>query len=163
MSAWFLDSKPSTCLQCCVSLSDDSLIMWLLGTLLYIHNNCSRLICSRFLNGKTSNLVKPGAHGCGPRKPGFLKSFRPQTLVYVCVCVHPPRPLITSHMKGMRNNRIRQFYGSSISLYIQLLLLINWMDMALVTLPIVNACWRKLKTGTNYSRTTRWRQVVRAF
>ena len=28
----------------------------------------------------------------------------------MCVCP-PPRPLITSHVKGMRNNRIRQFYG----------------------------------------------------
>ena len=30
----------------------------------------------------------------------------------MCVCVcPPPRALITSHTKGMCNNRIRQFYG----------------------------------------------------
>ena len=54
------------------------------------------------------------------RAPGFLKSFRPRTLVYVYVCVRvcpPPRPLITSHVKGMRNKRVRQFYGPSVSLY----------------------------------------------
>ena len=31
--------------------------------------------------------------------------------VGVCVCVSAPRALIISHIKGMRNNRIRQFYG----------------------------------------------------
>ena len=36
--------------------------------------------------------------------------------VYVCVTL-PPRPLITSHMKGMCNNWIMKFYGFSISLY----------------------------------------------
>ena len=34
-------------------------------------------------------LFKPGARGRRPRAPGFLKSFRPRTLVYVCVCVRP--------------------------------------------------------------------------
>ena len=32
-----------------------------------------------------ARVVKPGACGRRPRMPGFLKSFRPQTLVYVCV------------------------------------------------------------------------------
>ena len=41
--------------------------------------------------------------------PGFLKLFCPQTLVYVCVSA--PRVLITSHVKGTRNNWIWQFYG----------------------------------------------------
>ena len=62
-------------------------------------------------------IFKPGMHGrrpLTPGSPGFLKLFRPRMLVYVCVCVcvcvSPPlRPLITSHMKGMRNNRVRQF------------------------------------------------------
>ena len=36
--------------------------------------------------------------------------------VGVCMCLLP-RVLITSHMKGIRNNQIRQFYGFSISLY----------------------------------------------
>ena len=47
--------------------------------------------------------------------PGFLKSFYPGTLVYVCVSL--PRVLITSHLKGTRNMRIKKFYSFSISLY----------------------------------------------
>ena len=66
--------------------------------------------------------------------PGFLTSFRLKTLVYVCV--HTPRPLITSHVKGIYNNWIRQFYGFSVSLYD----MINWMGKALVTLHVINAC-----------------------
>ena len=37
--------------------------------------------------------------------------------VRACVCVSTPRPLITSHLKGTRNNRIKKFYGYSVSLY----------------------------------------------
>ena len=40
--------------------------------------------------------------------------------VRVCVCARvcvPPGPLITSHMKGTRNNQIMKFYGYSVSLY----------------------------------------------
>ena len=37
--------------------------------------------------------------------------------VCVCVCVSGPRALITSHVKGTRNNRIRKFYSFSVSLY----------------------------------------------
>ena len=62
-------------------------------------------------------LVKPGARGQRPCAPSFLKLL---WLVrqYVCVCVSPPpRPLITSHVKGTRNNRIMKFYGYSVSLY----------------------------------------------
>ena len=36
--------------------------------------------------------------------------------VCVCVCVRPG-PLITSHVKGTRNNWIVKFYGYSVSLY----------------------------------------------
>ena len=63
-------------------------------------------------------VFKPGARGRRPRSLGFLKSFHPRTLVYVCVCVcvcPPPSPLITSHVKGMRNKRVRQPYGPSVS------------------------------------------------
>ena len=38
------------------------------------------------------------------------------TNVGVCVCP-PLRALITSYVKGMDNNQIRQFYGFPISLY----------------------------------------------
>ena len=48
---------------------------------------------------------------------GFLKLFRPQKLVYMCVCVSAPRLLITSHVKGTHNNQIMKFYGYSVSLY----------------------------------------------
>ena len=59
-------------------------------------------------------VFKPGTRGPQAwRAPGFLKLFCPRMLVYVYVCP-PPRPLITSHVKGMRNNQIRQFYGPSI-------------------------------------------------
>ena len=34
-------------------------------------------------------FIKPG----GPRGPGFLKSFRPWTLVYVRVCVSAPEAI----------------------------------------------------------------------
>ena len=36
-------------------------------------------------------IIKPGEHAraTGPRAPGFLKSFYPQTLVHVYVCVSP--------------------------------------------------------------------------
>ena len=42
--------------------------------------------------------------------------------VFVCVCVCvcvclAPRPLITSHVKGSRNNRIMKFNSYSVSLY----------------------------------------------
>ena len=38
--------------------------------------------------------------------------------MFACVCVcPPPRPLITSHVKGMRNNWIMKFYSYSVSLY----------------------------------------------
>ena len=37
--------------------------------------------------GPLSFIIKPGACGRRPRAPGFLKSFRPRMLVYVCVCV----------------------------------------------------------------------------
>ena len=43
------------------------------------------------------------------------------TCVCVCVCVcvwvSAPRSLITSHVKGTRNNQIMKFYGYSGSLY----------------------------------------------
>ena len=36
----------------------------------------------------------------------------------MCVCVSPPqRILITSHVKGTRNNQIMKFYSYSVSLY----------------------------------------------
>ena len=35
----------------------------------------------------------------------------------VCVCGLTLRAVITSHVKGMRNNQIRQFYSFSVSLY----------------------------------------------
>ena len=65
--------------------------------------------------------------------PGFLKLLwlaHWYVCVYVCVCVCAcvracvcvcvcalPRPLITSHVKGTRNNQIMKFYGYSVSLY----------------------------------------------
>ena len=67
-----------------------------------------------------SLFVKPGTRGLWPCAPGFLKSFCPRTSVCLRVCVWvcpPPRPLITSHVKGMRNNWIMKFYGYSVSLY----------------------------------------------
>ena len=76
--------------------------------------------------------------GCRPAHLVFLKSFRPRTLVYVCVDKAVLWPL-------------------------QILLSINWMGVALVTLPIMNACQRRLKTGTSYSRTTKWHQLVEAY
>ena len=46
-----------------------------------------------------SPIFKPGAHGCRPHVPGFLK-FLWLTYQYVCVCVSvcvsAPRALITS-------------------------------------------------------------------
>ena len=105
----------------------------------------------------TFKNFKPGTRG-PVAHARFLEII---STVNIGVCVFlPPRPLITSHVKGMRNNWIRQFYGHSVYLYN--LLLINWMGMALVTLPIVNACRRRQKTGTSYSRTTRQRQQVGA-
>ena len=49
--------------------------------------------------------------GLWPARAWFLEIVS-SVNVGVCVCVcPPPRPLITSHVKGMRNNQIRQFYG----------------------------------------------------
>ena len=45
----------------------------------------------------------------------FLETVRLQMLVYVYVSV--PRALITSHVKSMHNNQIKQFYSLFISLY----------------------------------------------
>ena len=61
-------------------------------------------------------IFKPGMCGHRPCVPGFLKLL---WLVrqYVCVCVPTLRPLITSHMKGTRNNWIMKFYGYIVSLY----------------------------------------------
>ena len=33
------------------------------------------------------------------------------------MCVSAPRPLITRHVKGTRNNQIMKLYGYSVSLY----------------------------------------------
>ena len=55
--------------------------------------------------------LKPGARG---RRPGFLKSFRPRMLVYVCVSA--PRPLITSGVIWCDIGRVqlvKQVYGFS--------------------------------------------------
>ena len=63
-------------------------------------------------------LFKPGA--CGRSAHAWflqiVSSANVCMFAYVCVCP-PPRPLITSHVKGMRNNRIMKFYGYSVSLY----------------------------------------------
>ena len=38
--------------------------------------------------------------------------------MFACMCVcPPPRPLITSHVKGTHNNQIMKFYGYSVFLY----------------------------------------------
>ena len=61
------------------------------------------------------------------------------------VCVHPsPKALITSQVKHMHNNHIKQFYSFSVSLLWHFLL-INWLAMALVTLRVMNACQRRLR------------------
>ena len=43
-------------------------------------------------------IFKPGAQAAGPRAPGFLKSFHPQTLVYVCVSA--PEAIINKSHEG---------------------------------------------------------------
>ena len=51
----------------------------------------------------------------GPVRARFLEIVL-SAIIGMCVCVcSPPRVLITSHVKGMRNDRIRQFYGPSVS------------------------------------------------
>ena len=50
-----------------------------------------------------------------PTCAGFLEIVSSAN-VGVCVCL-PLRALITGRMKGTHNNRIRQFYSISISLY----------------------------------------------
>ena len=43
---------------------------------------------------------------------------RASVCLRACVCVcPPPRPLITSHVKGTRNNRVMKFYSYFVSLY----------------------------------------------
>ena len=52
----------------------------------------------------------------GPACAWFLEIIL-STNVGVCVCVcPPPRALTTSHLKGMHNNQIRQFYSLSVSI-----------------------------------------------
>ena len=51
-------------------------------------------------------IIKLGMHRQRPRAPGFLKQF---LLVRRYVCVSAPRALITSHVKHMHNNQIKQF------------------------------------------------------
>ena len=58
--------------------------------------------------------------------PGFLKSFHLQMSVCLRMCVCPsPRVLITSHLKHMRNNHIKQFYGFSVSIYMYMTLAVD--------------------------------------
>ena len=53
--------------------------------------------------------------------PGFLNCFCLHVGMFACVCVcPPPRELITSDMKHMRNNQIKKFYGFSLFLYMTL-------------------------------------------
>ena len=49
--------------------------------------------------------------------------------VGVCVCLLL-RALVTSHVKGTHNNRIRQFYGNSVSLYDTSVNKLNWHDLS---------------------------------
>ena len=81
----------------------------------YIHN-----IHKKFLvNYKQSAIVFKTRCTCGRMScvPGFLKLLWPVCqYAFVCVCL-PLTPLITSHMKGTRNNQIMKFYSYSISLY----------------------------------------------
>ena len=97
--------------------------------------------------------------GRRPCVPGFLKSFRPQTLVYVCVSA--PRPLITSGVIWCDVDRVQlvkqvlQFF-TAFNYYIRDLLSIKWMAVAILTQHVVNTCQGKLKWhGTSYKRTTR--------
>ena len=51
-------------------------------------------------------IFKPGAWACSPHIPSFSSTN-------IGVYVSTPRALIISHVKGMHNNLIRQFYGFS--------------------------------------------------
>ena len=63
------------------------------------------------------DYLNQASAGHRPMCAWFLKVIS-STNIGVCVCVcPPPRALITSHMKGVHNNQIRQFYKLSNSLY----------------------------------------------
>ena len=79
-------------------------------SLLKIHRNCASFVPYTFLNQARA------AEGRA-RLVSWNRFVRERWCMCVCVCP-PPRPLITSHVKGMRNKRrVRQFYGPSVSLY----------------------------------------------
>ena len=64
-----------------------------------------------------SLLLNQGHVGHRPMRAWFLEIISSANVgvyvcVRVCVCL-PPKALITSHMKSMRNNWIKQFCGLS--------------------------------------------------
>ena len=94
---------------------------------------------------KICTIFKPGAHKA-KIAPGFLKLLW-LARWYVCVCVcPPPRPLITSHMKGTCNNWIIKFYSYSLFCFFVIMTLpsMNWIGVDLVTLWVMNACQSKV-------------------
>ena len=97
---------------------------------------------------------------------GFLKLLwfaHRYVCVCVCVCVcmcPPPRALITSGVIWCDIGHVRLFKQVSrlfpaFNYLIWHLLLIKWMDVAILTQHIMNVCQRKLRWhGTSYKRTT---------
>ena len=83
-----------------------------LTLILFTKLSCTLLVLV-YLTQVLFFIIKPGTcHAC-------LVSwtcFGSRVGLCVCMCL-PLRPLITSHVKHMLNNQIKQFYGFSICLY----------------------------------------------
>ena len=118
----------------------------------------------------TRKCFKPGVHSQRASTPGFLKLLWSAcryacvcvcVCVCVCPCVHvcpPPRPLITSHVIWCDIGRvwlvkqvIQLFPG--FNYFIRHLLSITWMDVAILTQHVMNACQTKVRRY--YSTTQR--------
>ena len=89
----------------------------------------------------------------------FLEIALVHASVCVCVC-QPPRPLIISgvilcdidHVQLVK--QVSQIFPA-FNYFIWHLPLIKWVDVAILTQHVMNACQRKLRCcGTSYKRTT---------
>ena len=82
--------------------------------------------------------------------PGFLKIALVRVLVYVCVCMSAPRPLITSGVIWCDIDRVRLVKQvlrllPAFNYFIRQLPSIKWMGLAILAQQVVNACQRKLR------------------